>query len=330
MQKPSIPADERERLHKLHALDVIFSPASRAYDDITRLARLRFGTAFALVSLITEDQQWFKAADGLDACYTNRDISFCGHAIGGEDVFVVENATTDERFADNPLVTGPPGIRFYAGYPLRTGPGSALGTLCIIDTEPRDFNADDCSQLARFGRMVENLLVEREQILDLATQALVNKRGLSRWQFVEPITGDWTFAAAPTLVELTVQHALESSRAICALSIEITDVPGHEQLTEDPAARMILKEAARQLRAFCPPLSAHFHNGRGRLVSIALTGDVEKGQALGKSVIEQLQTPNGWDLVPCEPPRFRSDVQILSPGDPATAPGLMKMFEEHG
>jgi GAF domain-containing protein len=105
--------------------------------------------------LIDADRQWFKSRCGLDAEQTPRDISFCGHAILGEKTFVVENTLKDERFSDNPLVTGPPDIRFYAGSPLRSVGGFKLGTLCIIDNEPRSFSADDVDLLDSFAEMVE-------------------------------------------------------------------------------------------------------------------------------------------------------------------------------
>lgn len=326
MQKPAIPSDEQERLNRLRALDVIYTPATRAYDDITRLARLRFGTAFALVSLITEDQQWFKAADGLDACSTHRDVSFCGHAIHGENVFVVEDALLDPRFADNPLVTGPPHIRFYAGYPLRTGPGSALGTLCIIDTEPREFDDSDARKLVRFGSMVENLLQEREQMLDLASDALGTDRALSRWDLIDPLTGNWKFAAAEKMIQVSLAHARESDLDICALAIRFKSLAGEVALELNPDVRMILKEGARQIRDRCPPQSAHFHDGHGNFVALALSQGMGSANEIGQGVVRELELPTGWDLVPCQPPAFDHQILIFSPEDRASAGGLDSLF----
>ena len=105
-----------------------------------------------LISLVDENRQWFKSCDGLDASETSREISFCGHAILGDDIFLVPDAALDERFSNNPLVTGEPHIRFYAGCPLRMANGSKLGTLCIIDRQPR---GDEVERIV--ARLVANL-----------------------------------------------------------------------------------------------------------------------------------------------------------------------------
>ncbi|MGB5330714.1 MAG: GAF domain-containing protein, partial [Gammaproteobacteria bacterium] len=136
MKTPDFPANEKERLETLRSIDILDTDPEERFDRLTRMARRVFGVSIALVSMVDENRQWFKSKAGLDACETGRDISFCGHAILGNDVFVIENALEDERFADNPLVTGPPNIRFYAGVPLRYLNGSKLGTLCIIDQQP--------------------------------------------------------------------------------------------------------------------------------------------------------------------------------------------------
>lgn len=128
---------EQARLAALAALDVLDTSAEREFDMIAELAADRFGAPIALVSLVASDRQWFKARVGLDIPETGRDVSFCSHAIGGDDIMVVPDATADPRFADNPLVVGEPRIRFYAGAPLVLPSGQRVGTLCIIDRRRR-------------------------------------------------------------------------------------------------------------------------------------------------------------------------------------------------
>ncbi|WP_293362993.1 PAS domain-containing protein [Phenylobacterium sp.] len=156
---------EAERLAALHGLDVLDTPPEAIFDSLTRLAALTFQTPIALVSLVDADRQWFKSCLGLDVRETSRDVAFCDHAIREAGVMVVLDATQDARFADNPLVTGDLGIRFYAGAPLVARSGHRLGTLCIIDVEPRaSFDEVARAQLAAMATAVSDALAMRRDI----------------------------------------------------------------------------------------------------------------------------------------------------------------------
>ncbi|MEP5697907.1 MAG: PAS domain S-box protein, partial [Sneathiella sp.] len=160
MEIAPIPEYEDSRLEVLRGLDILDTGADEGFDRLTRIVKSHFEVPIVLVSLVDEHRQWFKSRQGLDACETPRDISFCGHAILGDDIFYIPDAKADARFQDNPLVTGPPGIQFYAGVPLSAEGGLKVGTLCVIDTKPRQFNSDQFIALKDFGDCVEQQLVQ--------------------------------------------------------------------------------------------------------------------------------------------------------------------------
>jgi len=177
MKKPALPEDENARIKALNDLDILDTPAESRFDRIVRIAKSHFNVSISLVSIVDQDRQWFKARLGLDAQETSREISFCGHAILGEDIFYVPNAVEDSRFVDNPLVTGEPKIRFYAGAPLHSPDGFRLGTLCIIDNRALEFTEEQLSVLRDLADLVESEL-SRTHLLESALEYRAQKQRL--------------------------------------------------------------------------------------------------------------------------------------------------------
>ena len=177
MKTPDIPPDEDARLAELRSLNVLDTIAEERFDRLTRMARRLFGVDVALVSLVDENRQWFKSCAGMELSETPRDISFCGHAILGDGAFVIPDALQDERFCDNPMVAGPPHVRFYAGCPLRGPGGRKLGTLCIIDSKPRAFSDEDVEMLVDLALMVEREFSAIEWATVDELTGLSNRRG---------------------------------------------------------------------------------------------------------------------------------------------------------
>ena len=163
----ALPANESARLNALRRYGVLDTAMEQAFEDLTRLASFVCGTPISTVTFIDESRQWFKSHRGLEEEETPRDQAFCAHAILDKGVFVVPDATLDRRFSDNPLVTADPNIRFYAGAPLITHDGFALGTLCVIDRVPRTLSHDQTEALQALGRRTMAQLEMRKTLGDL-------------------------------------------------------------------------------------------------------------------------------------------------------------------
>lgn len=175
-----VPLSEASRLASLEAYDILDTAIDEIFERTTRLASAILKCPIALISFVDRDRQWFKSHLGLEACETPRSASFCAHAILSDDILVVEDATMDERFCDNPLVIGDPKIRFYAGAPLITPDGYKLGTLCAIDRVPRKITSAEMGALKDLAAVV---IIELEMRKLCATDSLT--KAFSRGYFLE-------------------------------------------------------------------------------------------------------------------------------------------------
>ena len=246
MQEPKFPGNETQRMAALRATDLLFTPSEERFDRITRLASRLLGTPIALVSLVADKCQWFKSAQGLDAAETPREISFCGHAIFGEETFVVENALHDPRFSDNPLVTADPNIRFYAGHPLRTEDGSRVGTLCVIDRKPRKFTPEQLEVLRDLATLVETEL-QRGQLSETQRDLVRERDELRRKASIDGLTRGWNRAAIMELLGAELARARRGTPTCIAMIDadhfkKVNDTHGHQ------AGDAVLIEIAARIR----------------------------------------------------------------------------------
>ncbi|WP_217511685.1 ATP-binding protein [Vibrio metschnikovii] len=202
MQVPPLPEEESERQKTLDKTGLLNSGSEARFDRITRLAQQIFSVPIALISLVDRDRQWFKSRQGLDAQQTPREISFCGHAILNSEIFVIENALVDQRFCDNPLVMGAPDIRFYAGAPLHSTKGYRIGTLCLIDSQPRSFSSKQRSMLKDLAATVE-ALIQAEELSNERLGKLTAQLPGVVYQFQRFASGKITFPfSSPQILDL--------------------------------------------------------------------------------------------------------------------------------
>jgi diguanylate cyclase (GGDEF)-like protein len=196
------PPDEERRIAALHALNILDTDAEERFDRITRLAQRLFGTSMVTVTLVDTDRVWFKSVQGLDGEEDLREVSFCPHAIlEPGTTLVVKDAILDERFADNPRVIGDPNVRFYAGHPVAAPGGEPLGTLCVIDQEPRTGESFDAEALAELAGMVEAEIAALTLAIGDELTGLTNRRGFE-------MLGERLLAAARRLkLPLTILYA---------------------------------------------------------------------------------------------------------------------------
>lgn len=244
MKTPPPHEHESERIADLWALRLLDTPPENRFDRLSRLAVKLFNVPIVYVALVDEDRQWFKSQIGLNVIQTPRSISFCGHAILQNQPLIVPDARQDERFFDNPLVLGEPYIRFYAGYPLRGPNGQNVGTFCIVDRHPRQFDENDRRLFQELAELVEHelnlmdliqiqrqlletkntLLKTQEQLSNELAQAAEYVQSLLPKRLEGEIQSDWAFISSMALGgDIFGYHRLNSGE----LAFYLVDVCGH-------------------------------------------------------------------------------------------------------
>jgi hypothetical protein len=242
MLEAPIPADEETRLALLKACRIMYTPAEEAFDDVARLAADLCGTEIALITLVDSDRQWFKARVGVEQTGTTRDLSFCGHCITKHHPLVVEDTLSDPRFADNPLVTGDPWIRFYAGVPLLIDEGgSSVGALSVADRAPRSISDRQMEALRRLARQISRELRLRRDLDRVQASARKPEVALGRGSLVADrwrIVRELGRGAAGTVFE-----AHDSDGARVAIKVLLAEWRSNEQVLERFAreARVLMR-----------------------------------------------------------------------------------------
>lgn len=247
----------------LRATNLLFTPAEERFDRIARLASRLLGTPMSLVTLVADDLQWFKAVNGLDMTETSRATSFCGHAILGEDTFVVGNAKKDPRFSDNPLVTDSPSIKAYAGHPLRTPDGHRIGTLCVMDRKPRKFSREQLEILRDLAAIAETE-VERTQHVAVERGAVLDVDEVKRKAAIDGLTHLWNQAAVMRLLDAELARARRGAPTCVA----IARARSSAQAIESPEGDAVMAEIAARIRRGVRPFDVAGYCGRGEYILV--------------------------------------------------------------
>jgi len=264
-----LPANEAERLSALAEYAILDTFPEQAYDDLTRLAAYICQTPIALVTLLDQDRQWFKSKIGMEPSETPRDQAFCAYAIlEPTEVMVVSDATRDTRFGQNPLVTAEPHIRFYAGAPLVTPQGQALGTLCVIDRTPRELSADQLDMLRVLSRQVtaqlelrlsvekmEQQILEQEQytqqLLDYQQKIEDTLSQMEQQSLTDGLTGVSNRRAFQRQLDDEFNRARRHNTPLCLLMLDVDKFKAYNDSFGHPAGDFVLSAVAKLLREHC-------------------------------------------------------------------------------
>lgn len=275
MLKPSPHPDEPRRLKALRGLQVLDTPIEERFEHITRAARQMLRMPIAAISLVDESRQWFKSIQGLDATETSRDDSFCGHAILGEDAFIIPDARRDERFADNPLVVDAPWIHFYAGHPLRAARGLPVGTLCVADRKPRKFGDRERAVLASLARATEAELLARKPT---AAERVSEGRAAG----VDTLTRLWGRDAILRILEREFAQARKKGTGIGTIIVELDRRDRIDDTFGHAATNTVIKRTARRLLRTLRPQDAVGRFGGSEFLGVVTTPDRAELAALAQ------------------------------------------------
>lgn len=278
-----IPVDEPLRQQTLDEMNLLDTPAEHYLDTLVRLTQDLVKVDTVLISLIDQERQWFKARVGLDASETQRDVSFCGYAILGEDTLLVPDATRDERFADNPLVLGPPYIRFYAGRPLRAGNGQAIGTLCMVDPKPRSMTEAQQANFRDLATLAEGYLQLRS-LIQSTRDLRVEMDREQRKALLDPLTQLWNRGGLLTFQERECRLARESHVQLGVIYADLDHFKAINDRHGHAAGDQVLCECARRLRAALRPDDLLVRQGGEEFVALLKVKDGEELQRIAERV----------------------------------------------
>lgn len=286
MRTPPLPSDKSSRLAKPEAPGII-SPAEDRFDRITSVARTVFGVPVALISLMAERCQWFKSAQGATAAATPREIAFSGQAILQEDTFVVSDASKHPEFAGHPLVTGKPGIRFYAGHPVKFE-GSLLGTLCIIDRVARQLSPSERNTLRSLAGWVESELTVTA-LSEAQGRLLKELNEAKRTALIDPLTKTWNRRGMDVVMHGEMDRARSSQQRVGLMVLEVDQSKDINAQYGNQVRDLMLKKIAQRIRSSVRPSNVIVRYGDHKF--LLFVGDCREktGKILSERIVARVR-----------------------------------------
>ncbi len=282
-----VPDNEAERLAALRSAMCAYVPREERFDRITRMVQRMLQVPIVLISVLEDDMQWFRSAQGMTVSETPRGSSFCSHAILTGELLQIRDTLLDPRWSDNPMVTGPPYVRSYCGWPLELAPGLRVGGLCVIDTMPRTYSADDLEILADLAHMAESEL-RVNAMADNQKALLLESSRAQRRQLLDPATGCWSEFGFQELIGRAVRD-VAAGRAHAALcGIQIHNIEDFHVGDDDGAREVRAMLVSQFIRQRLPPTAVLCRLDGAR--ACALFAATEKSQ-LREQLATFLQEP---------------------------------------
>lgn len=319
---------EHRRLEALHELQILDTPIETRFEQITDLVRTIFDVPIAALSCIDLRRQWFKSIQGLEVEQTQRCVAFCQHTIVREDVMVIEDARLDDRFSANPLVTGDPGIVFYAGAPIYSPGGLPVASLCIIGHEPRSLDEREIAILHRFARLAETML--QSPRASVVEESLVRNVGESwRAAMIDPVTRVWNAEGMHTMISESARHASASGDQIGVGLLEIVGLYDPDTQLSNTDRDTLIRGFARRAIGMTP---AHDSIGRMRRGEFGMVftrvfdaQDLRQRLSALHAIIDELCDDLGMPAVSLRP---ASACYLLEPEDPIGVAELTERIED--